>query len=479
MDHAKPKRSTNVELLNRLRDVLGGRRVSRSVTDRVNYGRDLWPRSLLEVRQGDVPHQPDLIVWPETTEEVSRIVKICSEMKTSLVPFGAGSGMCGGIQPLCGGVVLDTKRMNRLERLSPESQLAVCQTGILGVHLEQELNRRGYTMGHFPGSFGTSTLGGYLATRSAGQAATMYGKIEDMVVSLQAVLADGTIIHTRTAPRRATGPDFNHVLLGSEGALAVLTRAHMRVHALPSARVFRSLSFPKLDAGLEAVRLILRFGLRPTIVRLSDEADTATTINALGFSVRGCLLALVFDGDTAQTELESGKALEICRANGGRDQGEDPARHWYNHRFSEHYRQSPLVAEEKTLLDTIELVTTWTNVRPVYDAVRKALNRQATVLAHVPHAYPEGCALAFTVLCKISAEGEFKRYDRVWQSAMEAALKSGAVISHAHGIGRQKVRWLAKQNPLALTLMQGLKRRLDPNNVLNPGKFTVDVECPC
>jgi alkyldihydroxyacetonephosphate synthase len=479
MDQPKPKKPTNVELLNRLRDVLGGRRVSRALGDRLNYSHDLWPRSLLEIRRGEAPYRPDLIIWPETTEEVSRVLKVCNEMRTPVVPFGAGSGMCGGVLPVCGGVVLDTKRMNHIERISEESQVAVCQTGILGIHLEQELNRRGYTMGHFPGSFGISTLGGYLATRSAGQAATMYGKIEDMVLSLQAVLADGTVIHTRTAPRRATGPDFNHVLLGSEGVLAVITRAHMRLHALPAAREFRSAVFPKLDNGLEALRLMLRFGLRPTIVRLSDPADTSVTMKALGLSAQGCLLVMVFDGRSAQIELESAKALEICLANGGRDRGEEPARHWYNHRFAEHFRQSPLLAEQKMVLDTIELAATWTNVKPLYDAVHKALGRQATVLAHVPHAYPEGCALAFTVLCKVTTEDEFKRYDRLWQTAMDAALKNGGVISHAHGIGRQKVRWLAKQLPLALPLLQGLKRRLDPNNILNPGKLSVEVECPC
>ncbi len=479
MDQAKHRRVTNVELLNRLRDVLGGRRVSRNLSDRISYSRDLWPRRLLDLRHGEVPHRPDLIVWPETTEEVSRVLKICNEMRTPVVTFGAGSGLCGAVESMQGGVVLDTKRMNRLERVSPLSHIAVCQTGILGVHLEQELNRRGFSLGHFPGSFGTATLGGYLSTRSAGQAATAYGKIEDMVVSLQAVLADGTVIHTRTAPRRATGPDFNHVLLGSEGSLAILTRAHMRIHLLPAARVFCSLSFSKLDAALETLRLILRTGLRPTIARVSDEADTSVTMNPLGMSLKGCLLVLVFDGRTSQVELESARALVIGREQGGRDAGEEPARQWFNHRYAEHFRQSPLVADQKTLLDTIEVATTWSNARPLYDAVRKALGRQATVLTHVPHAYPEGCALSFTVLCKIGGEDALKRYDRLWQSAMTAVLASGGVISHAHGIGRQKVRWLQSQNPLALKLLHGLKRQLDPNDILNPGKFALEAEAPC
>ncbi|MHA1568319.1 MAG: FAD-binding oxidoreductase [Alphaproteobacteria bacterium] len=473
------RKTTNVELLNRLRDVLGGRRVSRSELDRVNYARDLWPRSLLGVRRGEVPPPPDLIVWPETTEEVSRVMKICNDMQVPVVPFGAGSGLTGAAQPLCGGVILDTKRMNRLERISEKSLIAVCQTGIIGALLEKELNHRGYTMGHYPGSMYTSTLGGYLATRSAGQAATLYGKIEDIVISMQAVLADGTVMHTRTAPRRATGPDFNHVFLGSEGSLAVLTRAHMRIHLLPQARAFRSLVFKNVTNGLEAMRQIMRLGLRPAIARFSDEADTGTTMNALGLSVKGCLLVLVFDGWESQVELESQKALEICRAEGGRDHGEEPAQQWFAHRFAEFYRQSPIYSEQKMLLDTIEVAATWSKAMPVYEAVHQALDGVITVLTNFSHIYPEGCSLAFTVLGQAENEDDFQLYDDVWRRALEATLQAGGVISHAHGLGRLKIDWLGKQNPTALSLLRGLKRRLDPNNVLNPGKLAPNPEGAC
>jgi len=472
-----PNRTTNVELLNRLRDVLGGRRVSRSTLDRTNYSHDLWPRSVLQTRHGVVERQPEMIVWPETTEEVSRVLKICGEMRVPVIPFGAGSGLCGAAAPVNGGVILDTKRMNKLERISEKSMIAVCQTGIIGAHLEHELNRHCYTMGHFPGSFGTSTLGGYLATRSAGQAATYYGRIEDMAISLQVVLADGTIVETRTVPRRATGPDFNHLFLGSEGTLGVITRARMRIHQMPEARAFRGLVFKDLKSGLTAMRKMLRFGLRPAVIRLSDEEDTSITIKALGINVMGCLLVLVFEGRQTQIDMEVRKAIELARAEGGRDHGEEPARLWFTNRFAESFRQSPILHNKGRLMDTVEVAATWSKLHGLYKTVRQAADKKLTLLANFSHAYPEGCSIVFTFMGQ--AENDLELYDRVWRTLLDAVLKGGGALSHQHGVGLLKAKWFVAQNPVAHAILCGLKRRLDPDNILNPGKLALSPEGPC
>lgn len=473
------RRHVNVELLNRLRDVLGGTRVSHGTLDGISYSRDLWPRGTLGVRRGRIENRPELIAWPETTEEVSRILRICNEMRVPVVPFGAGSGMCGAAVPRRGGIVLDLKRMKQVERISDQSNLVVCQPGILGAHLERELNRHGYTLGHLPGSLGTSTVGGYLATRSAGLAATYYGKIEDMVISLQVVLPDGTVVTTRTAPRRATGPDFNHLFLGSEGALGVITRTHLRIHLLPEAYFFRGLAFKNLAAGLESLRLILRCGLRPLFVRLCDEDDTATTMNELGIAVRGCLLVLIFGGGAGLVELSGRKAVEICRGLDGRDHGEEPARVWYEHRYAEHYRQSEILAEPETIFDTIDVAATWRDVEGVYRAVRSAVPKEIRLAAHVPHAYPEGCSLEFTMTGRAKAKKDLELYDRAWALVLDALGKNGGVLSHHHGIGLQKDKWRARQQPVAEALLRALKRQLDPYDILNPGKFDGEPEDAC
>jgi alkyldihydroxyacetonephosphate synthase len=470
------RRAINVELLNRLRDVVGGKRVSRSELEGVAYSRDMQTASVLETRNGHVARRPDFVVWPESTEEVSRILRLCNEVRMPVTPFGGGTGLDGDAAPDCGGVVLDMKRMNRLERISELSCIGVCQPGIIGAHLEHDLNRQGYTLGHFPGSLGSSTLGGWLSTRGAGMAATTYGKIEDMVVSLQVVLADGAVLHTRTAPRRATGPDFNHLFIGSEGALGVITRAHMRIHLLPEARYFRGLAFKTLEEGLTALRLILRAGMKPSFLRLADEADVATNLKALGVNVSGCLLALVFDGRPTQVDLYGRKALEICRQNGGRDHGEEPARVWCEHRYAEFYRQSPVFEEAGGVLEHLEAAAVWRDAAAVHRAVREATPGDVELLANVPHAYPEGCGFLFTMVGKADNGDAAAFVEKTRNAALAAARGAGAVVSRSHGAAKGRGKTAADP---AREILLGVKKRLDPNQILNPGAFAVDPEKPC
>jgi alkyldihydroxyacetonephosphate synthase len=468
------RRSINVELLNRLRDVLGGKRVSRSALEGIGYSRDMASGALLETRRGQIGRRPDFIVWPESTEEVSRILRLCNEVRMPVTAFGAGSGWFGGAAPICGGVVIDMKRMNRLERLSELSNIAVCQPGIVGQHLEAELNRHGYTLGHFPGSMGTSTLGGWLASRSAGMAATAYGRVEDMVVSLQVVLADGVVLHTRTAPRRATGPDFNHLFLGSEGTLGVITRAHMRVHLMPEARFFRGLAFKNFGDGLTAVRQMLRIGVRPSFLRLSDEADAAATLQPLGVNLSGSVLSLVFDGRPSQVDLFGRRAVDICRQLGARDHGEEPARVWCERRYAEAYRQSVIMADSDATMDTIEASTSWRDAPAVVQAVHAATAKNIALATHVPHAFPEGPTLRFVM---VGPQGD--AYDRARDETLAAALQAGAVINFHRAVGAETRRWFAHHSAIDRRLLAGIKKRLDPQNILNPGKIALDAEKSC
>lgn len=476
MKPVHPRRRVNVELLNRLRDILGGKRVSHRPIDTLNYGRDLWTRGMLAVRRGEIDHRPEFIVWPQTTEEVSRVLRLCNEMEVPVTPFGGGSGLTGGAIPLEGGVILDTKKMKRLVRISEQSSLAVCQPGILGVQLERELNRLGYTLGHFPTSLNTSTLGGYLATRSAGLAATYYGKIEDLVISMQVVLADGTVINTRTAPRRATGPDFNHLFLGSEGLLGVITRAHLRIRLLPEAFFMRSLSFKNLDDALTSLRLIMRAGLRPMFVRLSDEADTDETLRAMGIDAGGNLLLLVFGGWERQVETAGRKAVEICREHNSRDFGEEPAKLWYEKRFSDSFRQSELFQQADTVFTMVEVAALWSRVRAVYEAVHAAVPKGLRLLVCLPHAYPEGASLQFSVVGRAPAPADLELHEKAWEAILNVVHEAGGVISHHTGLGLRKMPWLARHETTAYRLLVGVKRRLDPQNILNPGKVMTSAE---
>lgn len=254
-------------------------RVSTRLPDRMAYARDLWVRGLIGARTGDMgAHPPEAVVWPTTVAEVQAVVRWAAERGVPIVPFGAGSGVSGGTVPTSGGVVIDLKRMRRLLALDRQALTATFETGIIGEHLEHELARRGYTLGHFPSSIMCSTLGGWLAARSAGQCSSRYGKIEDMVRWVEVVLGTGQVV--RTAGPGGQGPDFTQLLVGSEGTLGILTKAEMRIQPLAEARYLRGFSFPDLAAGCEGMRRVMQAGLRPFVMRLYDELDTFIALRA-------------------------------------------------------------------------------------------------------------------------------------------------------------------------------------------------------
>jgi alkyldihydroxyacetonephosphate synthase len=266
-----------------LGEVVGDRRVSTLATDRATYARDMWPRLLLAVRAGaTAEHPPDVVVWPETNEEIAEIVRIARRFQVPVVPYGAGSGVCGGAVPIRGGIVIDVKRMDRIEEIDADDLTVSAQAGANGERLERALAARGLTLGHFPSSIYCSTLGGWLAARSAGQMSTKYGKIEDMTLGVTAVTGRGELIVTGRHGRATAGPDWTQLLIGSEGTLAVLTAARLRVRPAPEERVLRGFEFSRIATGLEGIRRLLQRGLRPAVVRLYDEFDSWMALRASG-----------------------------------------------------------------------------------------------------------------------------------------------------------------------------------------------------
>jgi alkyldihydroxyacetonephosphate synthase len=469
----KRTKGTHFELFNRLRDLLGPKKVSRSVLDQISYSRDMWPLAQLWMRKGEVKHIPDFIVWPETSDEVSRLIRLCNEIKFPLIPFGAGSGLCGATLPLNGGIICDMKRMNQIESINEKSLLVTAQTGVIGEHLERRLHHLGYTLGHFPGSIYSSTLGGYLAGRSAGMLSTKYGKIEDMVVSMEAVLPNGEIVHTRTTPRSATGPDFNQLLMGTEGTLGIITRATLKIHPSADARVYQSFLFPTLESGCEAMRKVLQSGLIPAAIRLDDFEMTnqSLPVSKRKGTKDGCLLIILFEGWTRRCDLESHIAQEICLLQGGQEQGPDPAKNWWDNRYAPHYAQSVLFAKEGTVLDTVGVATTWTNLMNLYQSVKGALAPYMDVTATFAHAYRDGCSINFSIQGKAGDLSDTEVYQNAWAKALDACIDGGGTLSHHHGIGILKSEWMQRQLGPWMKIYAGLKQKLDPNQILNPHKM--------
>ncbi|MBA3396275.1 MAG: FAD-binding protein [Deltaproteobacteria bacterium] len=274
--------AVDVDRLQRdLEAIVGPRRVSVRAVDLDTYARDMWPRLLISYREGVAPaHRPHVVVWPEHVREIVAIVKLARELRVPIVPYGGGSGVCGGAVPLHGGITIDTKRMQQLRSVRSDELICDVDAGLNGERFERELERRGYTFGNFPSSIYCSTVGGWLATRAAGQLSTKYGKVEDRVAGLTVVTGRGEIIETDGPNRALRGPSWSQLILGSEGTLGLITSARLRVAPAPQLKVFRGFEVADVATGLQAIRRVLQKGLRPAVIRLYDELDTL--MNSMG-----------------------------------------------------------------------------------------------------------------------------------------------------------------------------------------------------
>jgi alkyldihydroxyacetonephosphate synthase len=476
-------------------------RFSTRELDRLSYARDLWPLALVWIREGRIPPPPDAIVWPGSDDEVAALIARAREHKLPVIPFGAGSGVCGGTVAVHGGLALDLKRFDRIGSVDARARTVEVGAGVLGETLERRLEARGWTLGHFPSSIATSTVGGWLAARSAGQCSSRYGKIEDMVLSVRGVFGTGEKFTTSRRP--FAGPDLAQLLLGSEGTLCAFTSAVLRVHPRPEARFFHAFDFSSVEAGLEAIRRLFREGLRPAVVRLYDPFDTAFVgkrrsappasrsglaaaamrtlaqqtlgrprlVNPLARLARSARLVLMFEGESRFAEAEDAAATASCKLLQGVDLGEGPARDWYQHRYGVNFKL-PRLIEAGTFVDTLECSTSWDKVLDVYERVRAAATPHALVLCHFSHAYADGCSLYFSFVgAAESGEATQSRYLRLWRDALGAALSAGANVSHHHGVGLLKAREYQDSLGEGRHVLAALKRHFDPDGILNPGKL--------
>lgn len=485
---------------------------SNAPVDRICYARDLWPRHHLAVRAGRIAeHAPAAVAWPRDTAEVQRLVAWCAAEGVELVPFGAGSGVCSGVLPSEQTLVVDLKRMARWRRLDPEAGTVEVEAGVQGIRFEEELQARGLTVGHFPSSILCSTVGGWVAARGAGQCSGLYGKIEDMVVSLECV--DGRGERARLH-RRAHGPSLVPLWVGSEGVLGIVTSVALRLHPFPEHRSLAGYAFGHLDEGWEAIRALVQRGLRPAVCRLYDPFDSllarlgavrprrhaAAGGNAVGRGAAlqaklmgsallrprvangaiaalgsrllgGSLLVLVFEGPRDDCEAQLAEADRLTHQAGARRLGPGPARHWLAHRYGISYRQAPVFIAGG-FADTMEVAAPWSRLGELYGAVREALGRHAVVMAHLSHAYPDGCSIYFTFAGagRDDADCE-RRYDRAWSDALDATVRAGGTLSHHHGVGRSKATKLGAELGVGVELVAAVRQAHDPAGILNPGNM--------
>lgn len=465
-------------LLPRLRDLLGEDAVSDSLADRQAVAHDLWPRALIRARQGTPPAPPDVVAWPRSEAEVIAVLRTCTETGVPVTPFGAGTGVCGAVLASSGGIALDLKRLDRILAWDLDSGHVTCEPGILGSALEEAALERGFTLGHYPSSLPVSTIGGFVATRSVGQLSTRYGRIDDMVAGLRAVLPDGTAVELRPQPSSGAGPDLRRLFLGSEGEFGVITQVTLRLHPTPEHREDAAFRFQDFATGVRAVREAMQAGLRPSLLRLYDADDTNLQVEHLGIGHGGgCLMLTSCEGRRAVAEAESRVLAGICTNHGAETLGAEPVAAWYPRRYLIGYQQAKYLPMPGVVLDTIEVAAPWAHIVEVYDGVKEALRQRLVVLCHLSHGYVDGACLYFTFAGSADAEeGAVPLHEELWDTVMSQVLDNGGTIAHHHGAGLARAPYLRRElGDGGVEVLRRLKRALDPAGVANPGKWGVDA----
>ncbi len=493
------------DLMAGLERLCGRDNVSVERFQRVSHSMGKSYRDLLRFRQRKVERPVDVVVWPRDESEVVELLGMAEDNNIAVIPFGGGSSVTGGVEPLAEGksgvISMDMARLNRVLRVDATSQTAVIQAGALGPEIEEQLNSHGYTLGHFPESFDHSSLGGWLATRASGRQSTGYGDIEDMVLALRMVTPRG-VIETRKVPSTAAGPSVLQLCVGSEGVFGVITEATMRIRPIPSVIDYRGLIFRNFAAGVSAIREMMQQGMVPTCVRLSDRTETAlaqafrsTTgskwkrkaedaalklLASRGYSFDdGAFMVLGLEGEREEVEYLRVGILRLCRELGGFHLGTSPGRQWYKSRHETAYFREQLI-NWGVMVDTLETATTWDNLLHLYGEVRSALRSsleegggKSMVACHVSHSYREGASLYYTFFAPMAEEGkEEEQWEKAKRAASEAIMEYGGTISHHHGVGYEHAPWMRREvGDISLETIKAVKKTVDPAGIMNPGKL--------
>jgi alkyldihydroxyacetonephosphate synthase len=460
-----------------LSEIVGPDFVSVAESDKFIYSTDWAWMPQMWLDRGMQLRPPDFIVHPVSAAEISEILEIANKYRIPVVPWGGGSGTQGGALPIFGGILIDTKRMDKIIAIDEKSLTVTAQAGINIAQLEWALNEKGLMLPHYAASSNCATLGGALAPRGTGTLSTKYGKAEDMVLSMQIVLPTGEIIRTPPVPKHAAGPDWFRLFLGAEGNFGIITEATMQLDYLPEARLMRAILFDDLNKALEAGRLIMTHRLNPLVIRLYDPESTRSQVKkVLGYEYDGAYMVMGFDGDPEIAALEEKKALEYCKQQGGRDLGREPGDAWWDHRYDFYF--PPKSLKLPWMYGTTETVTTFDKIENLYWAEKKAVEEgfsewNVKFIGHFSHWFHWGVMVYSRFIIEEppqDAQEALRLHNRVWNAAMQAVMANGGMINEHHGVGLKLSRYMRKQYGEAWPLLLKIKKTIDPNGIMNPGK---------
>ena len=449
---------------------------------------------LVRRRTGDAAAAPDAVVAPADANAVARVLAICAQERVAVVPWGGGTSVVGGLDAERNGfeavIALDLSRLDALLHVDPVSRLATFQPGIRTPAAEAALAEHGLTLGHVPQSYERASLGGYVVTRSAGQASTGVGRIDDLVAGLRMATPTGELVLEPVAGS-AAGPDLRRLVLGSEGTIGVVTEVTLRVRPIPETRHYEGWMLPDWTTGVDVVRLLIQTGPHPDITRLSDPQETAISLQmsragrltrvALSSYLRvrgvsnGCLLITGYEGGDRDVRHRRDAVRDMLREAGGVSLGAAAGRSWEHNRFAAPALRDTLL-DTGVLAETLETAATWSRLPDLYAGVREALTStlgRAVVGCHVSHLYPTGASLYFTVLAAADSTDTTAQWTRAKAAANAAIVAAGGTISHHHAVGTAHRSHVTPDlgGEVGVRALRAVKRELDPVGIMNPGKL--------
>jgi alkyldihydroxyacetonephosphate synthase len=460
---------------NELEDAVGPEYVNFSEVEKLSHSVDNFYLPRLWLDRGQEPPTADWIVYPGSSEEVSAVLQIANYYKVPVVPWGGGAGAQGGALALKGGIILDTKRMNKVINFDTESYTVTAETGIIHQNLEWEANERGFSLMHFPSSIGCSSLGGFLAHRGTGVLSTKYGNIDDLCVSMEVVLPNGSIIHTLPVPKHSSGPDLKSFFTGSEGTLGIITKAEMKLYDIPQSRRFMAFMFNNLADGIRAGRKIMK-KIKPSIIRLFDEQETQKLIKrVMDINKPGVYMVFGIEGDNIIVDVEERIVRDICMETAYEDLGPKLGEQWWKQRYDFFY--PPHCFDLPMMFGTMDTIATYSKIETIYWAMKKAIEEnfpQATFIAHFSHWFEWGCMVYDRFIIDnppADPEEALRLHNKIWYTGVRTALAHGGVLNDHHGIGMKLGRLMKEQYGPAMQVLEGMKKSLDPNNIMNPFKL--------
>ena len=464
-------------ILTELEDAVGRENCSTREIDKITHGVDYFWLSRMWADRGKRMPEADFIVSPKDATETSKVMKIANYYKIPVTTWGGGGGTQGGAIPVAGGILLDTKRMNKIYDVNTESLYIECGCGAIYKHIEWAANEVGYATMHYPSSLTCSTVGGFLAHRGIGVVSTKYGKIDDMVLKMEVVLPNGDIIETSPAPKHAAGPDLNQIFIGSEGTLGIITKAQIRIFAQPEVRRFRAFLFQDMHGAFEASRELLQ-KFKPSVMRLYDEAETASLIKKIvGVERKGAFMNIAYEGCKEMVDVEEKILLDTFAKYGAEDLGSDYGEKWWKEKITFFYPGHMMDLPQ--MFGTMDTIAPYDKIEKIYWAMKKAIETNfpfVKFIAHFSHWYEWGAMVydSFIVNKEFVPEDPheaLRLHQQIWNTGVRTAIANGGVVNDHHGVGIKLGRLMKEQYGPAMQVFEGIKKQLDPNGIMNPFKL--------